>query len=82
MSPINWAKIIKLSDVVDAIDDQDERIAALEEYVLRNTARIDTLEAERIHELERATTERQTEIDQLRAELERQRWHHRTGRRP
>lgn len=82
--PIQWPKVIKLTDVIDALDDLAEQVAA-------NTTRIDTTIAERDatiahlqHDLEEhkaGAVERQAEIDQLRAEVSRQAWAARTGRR-
>jgi len=85
--PIVWPnpKVIKLGDVVTALED-------LEERVTENRAIIDNIvaaQAKRISELEHfaeahaaGATERQAEIDQVRAQLDRQAWYQRVGRRP
>lgn len=83
ISPILWPKNIKLADVVDALDDLADQVAV-------NTARLDATIAERDatiaqlqHDLDEhraGATERQAEIDRLRADLHRQAFAQRTGR--
>lgn len=68
-----------------AIARNDARIAALETYAARiieeRTARIEQLEHV-IAEHQAGAVHRQAELDQLRAQVERQAWRQRTGRKP
>lgn len=82
---ILWPKIIKLSDVVDALDDLAARVGALEQYVRSNDARI-TRNEQYIAGLVAAGTERNADlarqVAQLQAATERTRWAMKTGRKP
>lgn len=83
IAPIPWPKNIKLADVVDALDDLAEQVAA-------NTRRLDAALADRdatitqlqedLEEHRAGAAERQAEIDRLRADLHRQAFAQRTGR--
>lgn len=82
---ILWPKNIKLSDVVDALDDLAEQVA-------NNSARLDVLLAQRdatiahlqdeLDEHMAGAITRQAEVDKLQAQVNRQGWYARTGRKP
>lgn len=79
-------KVPKVSDLVAALDQLDQRVIALEAYVVRNDNRITALENRQTadnHELadhQAGAERRQAEVDQIKAELERAQWYARTGR--
>lgn len=92
MPLIPWPKNIKLSDVVDAIDDLTETLDNNALLIARNNDRIAALETyaatiiqertARIETLEAQAIARQHELDQLKASDRRTRWAMKTGRKP
>lgn len=65
-------KIPKITDLVDAVGVLDGRVSALELIAASNKARLDALGD--------GVSDRQREIDRLRSEVERERWHSRFRR--
>lgn len=80
---IQLPKVPKIADLVTAITDLDARLAAIEPYPVANDARITALEDKAQHtehgliEHQAGAIERLQEIEQIRAQLERDRWHNR-----
>jgi hypothetical protein len=78
---LTWPKVPKLSDAIEAINALDARLAAIEPYPQRNEARITALEHQAagtehgLEEHQAGAAERQREIDALKAQFERERWH-------
>ena len=90
MTFLNLPKNPKIEDLIGLLTNLDERVTALEQYVGHNDQRITQLETTwaqvaaertaRIQTLEAASTERQTEINLIRQELNRSRWQQRFKR--
>lgn len=82
---ILWPKVIKLSDVVDALDDLSDRVSHNYELITQVIAERDTTITHLQHDLDEhklGAVERQAEIDRLKAQVDRQAWYARTGRKP
>lgn len=79
---LNLPKNPKLDDLLAIIEELDEAVTTLEAYVEHNTGRLAAIE-ELQHfaaEHQAGANQRQAEIDQLKAEINRQAWLARTGR--
>lgn len=82
---IFWPKIIKLDDVVDALDQLAEQVATNKQNITEIIAARDATITHLQHDLEEhklGAVERQAEIDRLKAQVDRQAWYARTGRKP
>lgn len=85
MTLIAWPKNIKLADVIDALDDLNDRVNHNYQLITEVIAERDTHIAELQHDLDThkaGAVERQAEIDRLKAQIDRQAWYARTGRKP
>lgn len=72
----DWPKVIKLSDVVDAVDQLVERLDAA---IAERDAAISRLQHD-LDEHKTGAAQRQAELDNLEAQVQRQAWAARTGR--
>lgn len=80
----DWPKTIKLADVVDALEELAEQVAFNNERINTILGERDTTIAQLQHDLDQhrsGAVERQAEIDRLRADVRRQAFAQRTGRR-
>jgi len=80
-----WPKIIKLDDVIDALEQLATQVDRNYGLITGALADRDATIAHLQHDLDehkQGAAGRQAEIDALKAELERQAWYARTGRRP
>jgi chromosome segregation ATPase len=77
---ISWPKVPKLTDVMAAIDTLAYDLETLKATAASNKARLDTIDTKATsaqHDIEThqaGAQERQREIDQLRATIQRDRW--------
>lgn len=83
---IQLPKVPKIADLVQAVQELDTRLAAIEGYPQRNDARITALEDKTqqtehgLIEHQAGAIERLQEIERIRAQLERDRWTNRFRR--